>query len=145
MKDIQFRPGASLMVNRTSDNFPVLNGVRTEVKFGMVSRNCSGFGICTVEVEATSQPLSLTTSCHSAVAYLTYESFGQLCFYFLKGTVCPKAERKFFRRGLFVVNETFVVPGAIARRFDMNNQFVRRGKYPIVETEKFWRVSFNQY
>ncbi|KAA3631575.1 MAG: hypothetical protein DWQ02_16255 [Bacteroidetes bacterium] len=131
------------MVNPTSDLFPVLNGIRTEVRFGMSSRNCSGLGICSVE--ATSRTLSMTASCDSAIAYLTYESFGQLCFYFLKATVCLKAEKKFFRRGLFVINETFEVPASIVQSFDMNNQFVRKGKYPVVETEKFWRVNFNQY
>ena len=143
MNHTSFGSVSSPLVNPAIDIYPVLNGIRTEVRFGMASRNCSGLGICSVE--ATSRTPSMVGSCDRAIAYLTCDSFGQTCFSFLKATVCLKAAKKQFHRGAFKVREDFELPQEVVRYFGINNGFIRRGNYPIIETEKFWQVNFSQH
>lgn len=124
----------------TDNIFPAARGVRAEVRFGMASRNCSGLGICSVE--ATARTPEMSGGCGSAVAYLTYERFGQISLHFLKATVCLMAEKKHFRRGRFVVREVFELPLEFTKGNTLGNKLVPPGKYPVVETEQYWVVTF---
>ena len=142
MNNMNFRLGSVPIVFPTSEIFPVTSGLRAEVRFGMASRNCSGLGICSVE--ATARMFQLTGSCDRSIAYLTYEHFGQIRFHFFFFFVCLKAEKKHFRRGEFIVRETFGLPGKFIRRYDLNQGKIPSGRYPVEESEHFWRVTFNQ-
>lgn len=123
------------------DIYSTPDGFRAEVRFGMASRNCSGLGICSVAANAPTAEFS--GGCESAIAYLEVIGKNKVQFRFLKSSVCLKSEKKFFKRGAFVVREAFRLPEDLKEKKQLTTDLIPEGIYPVTESKKYWIVTFH--
>ena len=116
--------------------------IKTEVIFGRASRDCTGHGICRVQV-LTNQVLIDDKTCSSSIAFIQQGIDKQIYFYFLNSSLCIKAQKKYFRKDTFQVQESFMLPYGISQSFGMEQNFIiENGLYPIVKTDKYSIVIF---
>ena len=116
--------------------------LRAEVIFGRASRDCAGHGICRVEV-LTKQSVINTSVCSNSIAFIQQGYDKRIHFYFLNSSLCIKAQKKYFRKDTFQVQEPFMLPYGISQSFEMEQNFIiKNGLYPIVKTDKYSIVIF---
>ena len=119
-----------------------VESIKAEVIFGRASRDCAGHGICRVQALAK-QVLIDNKTCSSSIAFIQRGPDKQICFYFLNSSLCIKAQKKYFRKDTFQVQEPFMLPYGISQSFGMKqNLIIEHGLYPIVKTDKYSIVIF---
>ncbi len=118
-----------------------IEGVRANVVFGKLSKDCAGIGICKVTVNASS--IAVEKQCRQSAAIIRKNRYGQIEFYFDPETICQPGKRKFFKREFFHVGESFYLPGEISGWLGLKNPIIQAGDYPMKKTKDYILVVFN--
>lgn len=108
--------------------------INSQVIFGTPSRNCSGSGICKVYTIHGSKRLNI--SCEMVKAGLMLVK-AQLQMSFPKAGCSEQLIQQQFATESFKVEENFVLPTWLSRKFQLPAVFVPIGEYPIMRQNDF--------
>ncbi len=117
-----------------------IKGIKANVVFGKISRDCAGIGICKVTVNTVAGKTNC--NCPTAKAIINRDQYGQIGFYFPKKSLSLKSRIKFFQRDYFLVGESFVLPQAVTQGLGLHNPVIEAGEYPMVKRKDYICVMF---
>ncbi|MBD3582044.1 hypothetical protein [Flavobacterium selenitireducens] len=95
---------------------------RIVLKFGRVSKNCGGFGICRFEIDITVGELIDVFNAFNHKGRVTLNISAQNM----------ERNRKNFANNVLLIEEDFTVPAATARALGLSSYTIKKGKYPVV-------------
>lgn len=108
-----------------------------EVVFGTPSRNCTGMGICMVARPNTG--LLQRVECPGVVSTVSYQN-EQIVFEFHHRDIGPNIIKQRFLGPYFLVEEPFMLPLYIVRRWSLPTQWIASGVYPLFYQNDIWRI-----
>ena len=108
--------------------------IDSQVVFGTPSRDCSGSGICKLYTIHAAKHLNI--SCEMVRARLAL-SDEHLQLSFPEALCSERLLMQHFSNAHFVMDENFVLPTWLSRKFDCPSVFVPVGEYPILRKSGF--------
>ncbi len=143
---------ATLRVNYKENNLKVANVSKNQVQiwanieFGMLSANCKNFGICKIHLNSfITKPdfEKKRCQCNNSFSAIFLSKKGELEMLFMKAFMSKKVIKKYFSTKFFQIDEAFQVPTDISDLVDISAITIKKGYYPITETEGFYIVKYN--
>lgn len=113
--------------------------VIVEVEFGSPLKNCLHFGICRVTIPATLPENHCP--CRSPARISAYEKI-QTQFIFDKTKMPANTIEKYFKKGIFRIDNAYLLPAEVAEKIGRNNYVFKPGLYPVMEFENTFRIIF---
>lgn len=118
---------------------PKFSKVFATIKFGVISMQCKGKGICSINIDV----LELKEQqCSYAEAFLTHDSNGSLVILFIKSSMKECTYAKYFGTGLFEVCLPFRLPQEIIFLLDIRDNSIIPGFYLVEDTGLFLKITF---
>ena len=121
-------------------------GKFVQVEFGNPKKqDCAGFGICNVEMIGHQRPVQRSCCEHcKAIGHLSYvRSENGLVLQFCRADLTDKTYARHFAAGVFLIEEDFSIPPAIARACGLPQYAVfPRGRYPFRKRGERLQISF---
>lgn len=127
--------------HRSYETVEEVEGIKANVVFGKISKDCAGIGICKVTVNSAARDTK--SNCPAAKAIISKDHYGQIAFYFKLNSMCTKCKNKFFDRDYFLVGESFLLPQAITMSLGLRNPVIEAGEYPMVKMKDYICVIFS--
>lgn len=110
--------------------------VHAIIRFGIITRQCKGKGICSVTVDG---PDMENEQCNYAKAILSY-SDPNLTISIVKASVESCTRMEFFSSNFFEVEEAFVIPSVVSNLLGIEEHTIAPGRYRIQETRRYWKI-----
>lgn len=110
---------------------------RAEIVFGVLGKNCAGFGICKV-IEYNSS----LCNCPSVYTEIEKIEDTQLKFIFFIGEISPSLWSKYFGNNTFLLEESFLLPDFLCAKFLLDKKIIEQGSYHIHPTNIGWEIIF---
>lgn len=99
---------------------------RIVLKFGRVSKNCGGFGICRFEIDITVAEI--------IDVFQAFNNKGRVTLNISSQNM--ERNRKSFPNNVLLVEEDFTVPAATAKALGLSSYTIKKGKYPVTFDSK---------
>lgn len=112
--------------------------VHATIRFGIITKQCKGKGICTVTVDG---PDMANEQCNQVKAILSC-SGPNLTISIAKANIRSCTRREFFSSDFFEVEEAFIVPPGVSNLLGIEDYIVAPGRYRIQETRRYWKIDF---
>lgn len=126
---------------KTSYSQPVIRSneqwLPVNIVLGMPQRNCQYHGICRIELDDLED-----CYCPRRVGADIRLLDGQLEIRFRKGRMAESLQKQHFASGHFIVLTDYTLPEPLVVLFGAS-PVIRRGLYPIRETEDYYLVYFS--
>lgn len=111
--------------------------LKAEVVLGVLSKKCNGYGICKINILA-----SVTKGCNAVPLLIDQKWENCIRFRFKKNQICSAVEKRFFSKGVFLVQEDFELPSFVSTHFSLANNKVLKGQYPVQRDNFYYTVLF---
>jgi hypothetical protein len=109
-----------------------------EVIFGTPSKNCAGMGVCMVARPNTR--LLQRVVCPGVLSTLSYQH-EQIVFEFQYRHINPIVIKQRFLEPCFWVEEPFMLPLYLVRKWSLPTRWIAPGAYPIFYQNDIWRIT----
>jgi hypothetical protein len=109
-----------------------------EVVFGTPSKNCTGMGICMVARPNTS--ILRRIICPSVLSNALLVDRQTIGFEFHRDNMNPAMIMQRFIHPYFMVEEPFMLPVYLVRRWSLETPWVAAGAYPLNFQNNIWRI-----
>lgn len=117
--------------------------VRADVEFGQPSKNCSGLGICRINLMyADTYSAAKNCQCNSARTIISVTNSKRLRFTFVKNEIDDRVLDQYFGGYSFTVLEDINIPKPIIQKFDLKYDLIKYGNYLIIESKHFLTILF---
>jgi len=117
--------------------------MRCDVVFGLPSMDCSGTGICKIEISSFNQPLQTSKRCQLTFGLVSAGPGGKISIYFFREFLCIRLYRQHFRKGVLSMKEACPISSEISKGLNFQGTKILTGKYALVECNGFFRVDMN--
>lgn len=113
-----------------------------QVTFGTPSRNCTGVGICKVDLIETFPTNYSPGKCATTLALIALEKEYLTCFFFRR-LICDHTKRRFFTGSHFLIPENVPVWLSLPATGDRLVKGLLAGNYPLYEKGEMWQIEIN--
>lgn len=126
----------------TKKGIYVLNEVDSaiiEVEFGSPMKNCLHYGICRVTLPNANIGDRCPCLC---IAIIRPFEKDLIQFIFDKNKLPESTFKKYFKSGLFQVDDEYEIPKDILQKIKLEKFLIRKGQYPILADENHLKIIF---
>lgn len=114
--------------------------VGIKIEFGRPKKNCTGFGICSIQfvfdLQAILESLLEHTEPDVGYGYPAVDENDRLVVKLVKNASLPATLSKYFTKGIFVVEEDYVIPPEVVDAIGLPPGYViKKGSYKYSETQ----------
>lgn len=115
------------------------------VEFGVLSKNCEGFGICRIDSEKQNGTFSTKKRCASCSyrSKINYLNCTNLTIELQKGDIKKRSSDKYFSTGYFILEEDFETSFFIDQLQVEKLIKIKKGGYPILESDSSYLIRFS--
>lgn len=136
----------SATMNRTGNTIAKgwSSSILTDVRFGMISKNCRNFGICEVR-KVNNRQSRVGRGKKKMLCTIEVMNRSKLRFSFESNSITTEGSDKYFGRHYFEMGEAYTIVAEIA--FELTGIFkcitLLPGRYPITRSKKMKIVLFD--
>lgn len=117
--------------------------VRATIRFGIITKQCKGKGICSVTVDG---PDFKAQDCGYAQATISRCANNMLSIQFDKISMSPWTQKRYFSSSTFTIEEAYCLPQSITKLLEIkDNTYIDVGEYRIDEFETLFIIQFKTF